>query len=241
MRRTGEPNVMAAHDVEPGDAVHRGDPVVVDRYTTGARINHWITATCLVLLALSGLALFHPSLFFLTGLFGGGQVARAIHPWIGVVLFFSFFGLFFRFWRFNLWERADIVWLARLRDVLGAHDERLPEAGKYNAGQKVVFWAMSILIIVLITSGLVIWDQYFYPLTSIAQKRLAILLHALAAVTIICVWIVHVYAAIWVRGTIGAMTRGRVTGGWAWRYHRKWLRELVGGKEGPHSGPTAAR
>jgi formate dehydrogenase subunit gamma len=41
------------------------------------------------------------------------------------------------------------------------------------------------------------------------------------------VWIVHVYAAIWVRGTIGAMIRGQVTGGWAWRHHRKWLRELV--------------
>jgi transposase len=42
--------------------------------------------------------------------------------------------------------------------------------------------------------------------------------------------VVHVYAAIWVRGTIGAMTRGRVTGGWAWRHHRKWLRDLVTGK-----------
>ena len=90
--------------VETGDAVHPGDPVTVDRYTAGARVNHWITATCLVLLALSGLALFHPSLFFLTDLFGGGQATRAIHPWIGVVLFFSFFGLFFRFWRANLWE-----------------------------------------------------------------------------------------------------------------------------------------
>ena len=63
------------------------------------------------------------------------------------------------------------------------------------------------MIIILICTGIVIWDQYFYPLTSIAQKRWAILVHSLAAVTIICVWIVHVYAAIWVRGTIGAMTR----------------------------------
>ena len=85
-------------------------------------------------------------------------------------------------------------------------EEKLPEVGKYNAGQKVVFWSMSILIIILICTGIVIWDQYFFPLTSIEQKRWAILVHALAAVTIICVWIVHVYAAIWVRGTIGAMT-----------------------------------
>ena len=48
------------------------DKNVVSRYTTAARINHWITAISPILLALSGLALFHPSLFFLTHLFGGG-------------------------------------------------------------------------------------------------------------------------------------------------------------------------
>jgi len=205
------------------------EPITVSRYTAAARINHWITAISLVLLAISGLSLFHPSLFFLSGLFGGGASARAIHPWIGVVLFFGFCGLFIRFFRANLWNRTDNVWLSKLRDVLGGHEENLPEVGKYNAGQKLVFWLMSILIVVLISSGLVIWDQYFYDYTTIDQKRLAVLIHAIAAVTAICVWIVHVYAAIWVRGTIRAMTRGSVTGGWAWRHHRKWLRELVSG------------
>ncbi|MGO4126014.1 formate dehydrogenase subunit gamma [Inquilinus sp. YAF38] len=219
-------------DVEPGDSVHPGKPVTVDRYTAGARINHWITATSLVLLALSGLAMFHPSLFFLSTLFGGGQLTRTLHPWIGVVLFFSFAGLFIRFWKANLWKSEDNTWLRRARDVLAGREENLPELGKYNAGQKFVFWGMSILIIVLIASGFAVWDQYFYPFTTIEQKRIAILVHALAAVAIICVWITHVYAAIWVRGTFGAMTKGRVTGGWAWRHHRKWLRELVARKPG---------
>ena len=221
---------MTPYDVESGDQVHPGQPVTVDRYTAGARLNHWITAISLVLLALSGLALFTPRLYFLTGLFGGGQWTRTIHPWIGVVLFVSFFGLFVRFWRANLWKAEDGTWMARLRDVIGGHEENLPEVGKYNAGQKVVFWAMSILILVLIVSGFAIWDQYFAQYTTIDQKRWAVLIHAMAAVTIICVWIVHVYAAIWVRGTIGAMTKGQVTGGWAWRHHRKWLRELVSKK-----------
>ena len=211
-------------------SVHPGKPVTVDRYTVGARINHWITAASLVLLALSGLSLFHPSLFFLTVLFGGGESTRAIHPWIGVVLFFAFLGLFLRFWRANLWKSEDGTWMARLRDVLGGHEERLPEVGKYNAGQKMVFWLMSILIIVLISSGFAIWDQYFAQYTTVDQKRIAVLIHSLAAIVIICVWIVHVYAAIWVRGTFRAMIKGSVTGGWAWRHHRKWLRELVTGK-----------
>lgn len=232
---------MTAYDVEPGDEVHPGNPVTVDRYTAGARLNHWITATSLVLLALSGLAMFTPSLFFLTALFGGGQWTRTIHPWIGVVLFFSFFSLFFQFWKANLWKSEDGTWMARIRDVLTGHEERLPEMGKYNAGQKIVFWSMTLLILVLIGSGLVIWDQYFSDFSTITQKRLAVLAHALAAVTIICVWIVHVYAAIWVRGTIGAMTGGKVTGGWAWKHHRKWLKELVTGKpRGDKTGTTPA-
>ncbi|QJP17874.1 formate dehydrogenase subunit gamma [Starkeya sp. ORNL1] len=212
--------------------------MTVDRYSAGARVNHWITAISLVLLALSGMALFTPKLFFLTGLFGGGQTTRIIHPWIGVVLFFSFSGLFFRFWRANLPKREDGTWLARISDVLSGHEERLPEVGKYNAGQKFVFWSMSALIIVLITSGIVIWDQYFFQFTTIEQKRIAILIHAATAVFAICVWIIHVYAAIWVRGTFSAMTRGHVSGGWAWRHHRKWLRELVR-KPGGSSGTPA--
>jgi len=228
-------------DIEPGDSVHPGNPVIVDRYTVGARINHWITATSLVLLALSGLALFHPSLYFLTGLFGGGQITRAIHPWIGVILFFSFAGLFLRFWKANLWKREDGTWMAKMRDVLTGHEENLPELGKYNAGQKIVFWSMSLLIILLIGSGIVIWERYFGNFFSLTQQRLAVLLHAFVATVIICVWIVHVYAAIWVRGTIGAMTRGQVTGGWAWRHHRKWLKELVTGQSrGGKTGATPA-
>lgn len=218
---------MAQDDIEKGDAIHPGQPVVVDRYNALTRINHWITATCLILLALSGLALFHPSLFFLTGLFGGGQNTRAIHPWIGVLLFFSFMGLFVRLCRANLPNRTDAEWLAHANDLLAGREEKMPEVGKYNAAQKFNFWSMTTLIVILILTGLVIWDQYFAQWTTIPQKRIAVLIHSLAAVAMICIWFVHVYAAIWVRGTIRAMTRGSVTGGWAWRHHRRWLKELA--------------
>ena len=85
--------------LDPGDALHRGKPITVDRYRGATRVNHWVTAISLVLLALSGLSMFHPSLFFLTAIFGGGQFTRTIHPWIGVVLFFSFALLFVQFFQ----------------------------------------------------------------------------------------------------------------------------------------------
>ena len=205
----------------------RQPPGTLARYTTAARINHWVTAACLILLALSGMALFHPSLFFLTALFGGGADTRAIHPWFGSVLLVSFALLFVRFVRHNLWERDDTRWMVAIRSVLANDEEHAPEVGRYNAGQKLVFWGMTVLILVLFASGLVIWDTYFFGATTIAQKRIAQLAHSLAAVAIIGVWIVHVYAALWVRGTVPAMTRGVVSAGWSWRHHRKWLRELA--------------
>jgi formate dehydrogenase subunit gamma len=83
------------------------------RNTTPTRINHWITAACFVLLMLSGLSMFHPMLFFLSGLFGGGEWTRAIHPWIGIVLLISYAGLIVQFWRDNFWNRDDIAGCGR--------------------------------------------------------------------------------------------------------------------------------
>ncbi len=204
---------------------------VVSRYTTGARLNHWITAASLILLALSGFALFHPSLFFLTSLFGGGQMTRIIHPFIGVVLVVSFLGLFLRFVRYNWPNADDFRWMGRIGAVLSNDDERLPEVGRYNAGQKIYFWGMTWTIIALVTSGVVIWDVYFSHYFTIEQRRLAVVVHAVAAVAAVLLWIVHAYAAVWVRGTVRAMMRGNVTGGWAWRHHRKWLRQEVNGEK----------
>jgi len=207
----------------------------VPRYSGSARINHWLVAISFVLLMISGLALFHPSLYWLTGLFGGGATARWLHPWLGVVLVVGFLGLFLRFFAANLPERTDWVWLARLRHVLAGREEYLPEVGKYNAGQKFVFWSQAVLVAVMFVTGIGLWPAglaYFEELlgfkATIDQRRMAAVLHAGSAVLTIAIWIIHVYAAIWVRGTISAMTRGSVSGGWAWRHHRKWLRKEVG-------------
>jgi formate dehydrogenase subunit gamma len=213
--------------VEPGDEIHPGNPPTVSRYRAATRINHWVNAIAMVLLVVSGLAMFHPSMFFLTALFGGGEITRFIHPWIGLVLVVSFLLLFLQFWRGNLWNRTDLPWLAHMGDLLRGREEKMPEIGKYNAGQKFVFWVMALLILGMLATGIVIWDQYFYGLTSIPTKRLAVLTHSTLAIFVICVLVLHIYAAVWVRGSFGAMIKGHVTAGWAWRHHRQWYRQLV--------------
>jgi formate dehydrogenase subunit gamma len=80
----------------------------------------------------------------------------------------------------------------------------------------------------LIVTGIVIWQPYFAPAFPIVLARIASLLHALAAFVLILGIIVHIYAALWVKGSIGAMTRGYVSRAWARKHHPAWYREIAG-------------
>lgn len=215
---------------EVTDRIVDRDPVIVKRYPWYTRANHWVLAITFIGLALSGLALFHPAFFGLSALFGGGQTMRWLHPILGVVLSVSFLLIFLQLWSYNIMRREDLVWAAHIKDVVTAHEERLPELGKYNLGQKLVFWGMFWLILLLLGSGIMIWHEQFPTLVDIPTRRLAMLAHSVGAVLILLVFILHVFAALWTRGTLRAMSRGTVTGGWAFRHHRKWLRELAGRK-----------
>ncbi len=203
------------------------DPNLIVRYTANERSNHWITAISFVLLALSGLALFHPSMFWLGALFGGGQWTRILHPFVGLVMFASFAIMVVRYWHHNLIDADDRQWLRQIDDVLANREENLPEIGRYNAGQKLLFFTLVLCLLALLASGVVIWRRYFsfyFPITVI---RIAAVVHAAAAFVLIAGIIVHIYAALWVKGSIGAMVRGTVTLGWARKHHPKWFRQAV--------------
>ncbi len=98
--------------------------------------------------------------------------------------------------------------------------------GRYNAGQKLLFWVLLLCMLVLLATGIVMWRQYFSHLIGIDLIRLASLLHAAAAWGLIICIIVHVYAGIWVKGSIGAMVSGWVSKGWARKHHAAWYEEV---------------
>ncbi|BAN25784.1 formate dehydrogenase subunit gamma [Caballeronia insecticola] len=213
------------HDSELRDI--KGNRLIL-RYTPNERTNHWITAITFVLLALSGLAMFHPSMSWLYAVFGGGQWTRILHPFVGCVMFLSFIILALRFWHHNYLDRNDVQWMKQIDDVLANREDRLPEIGKYNAGQKLLFFVMVASLVLLLLSGIVIWRRYFafyFPITVI---RIASVVHAATAFVLIVSIIVHIYAALWIKGSIGAMTRGTVTYGWARKHHPRWFRETIG-------------
>ena len=204
----------------------KSSSVLIKRYTASDRSNHWVVAITFILLALSGLALFHPAFFFLVHLLGGGTWTRILHPFIGVLMFVGFAGMMLRFWRLNRITDDDRKWIRQVGDVIRNREDNLPPAGHYNAGQKYLFWTMVVCIPLLLVTGVLMWQPYFAPLVPVFAVRLAVLLHAAAAFVIIAGIVVHIYAAIWVQGSVRAMTRGTVTRAWARQHHPAWYREI---------------
>jgi formate dehydrogenase subunit gamma len=200
------------------------------RYEDGERMNHWFIALTFVLAVLSGLAFFHPSLFFFTNLFGGGVWTRILHPFLGLLMVLSFLFLFLKLWRDNLVTPADREWKKHAGRMLRGDKAGMPPAGKYNYAQKIVFWVMAVSLLVLLVTGIMFWRPWFAPFFSIGVMRVAVLLHSIAAVVLIAATIMHVYAAIWVKGTVRAMTRGTVTESWAEANHPLWHREVTKGR-----------
>ncbi len=202
---------------------------LVTRYSPRDRANHWLIAISFILLAISGLALFHPAFFFLSNLLGGGTWSRILHPFIGVVLAVAFFFFAMGMWPQNKITAADREWQKRLGDILCNKTQGLPEIGKYNIGQKYLFWTLVISIALLLISGIVIWQPWFTPYFPITLVRLAALLHAVAGFVAILGIIIHIYSAIWVKGSIRAMTHGTVTAAWAKHHHPGWHKEVSKG------------
>ncbi|WP_397453574.1 formate dehydrogenase subunit gamma [Pseudomonas sp. NA-150] len=197
------------------------------RYNANQRTNHWLVAILFFMAGLSGLALFHPALFWLSNLFGGGPWTRILHPFMGVLMFLLFMGLVIRFWWANFFIPNDWRWLRRIDRVLVNDEEDVPPVGKYNAGQKLLFWTLLACMLVLLCSGVVIWRVYFSEYFGITIIRLGALLHALAAFVLILSIIIHIYAGIWIKGSIDAMLHGWVGRAWAKKHHELWYREVT--------------
>jgi len=202
------------------------NPKDLQRYTASERANHWVVGICFILLGLSGLAFFHPAFFPLTQLFGGGVWARILHPFLGVLMALSFVAMFCRFKSLNAMTPADKEWLSRIGEMVDGDDHNLPEQGKYNGGQKMMFWALAVCVLLLAVSGVLMWRAYFN--LPVDLVRFGSVIHAAAAAVMIALIFVHVYAAIWVKGTIRAMWYGTVTRGWAKQHHRGWYRQVTG-------------
>ena len=111
-------------------------------------------------------------------------------------------------------------------DIMFLHDGSVPVEAVEAFAQKLLYFLIVLCLLVLLLSGIVIWRAYFAFYFPIWAIRLASDVHAVCAFVLICGIITHIYAAIWIKGSVRAMTRGTVTRGWAWKHHRAWYKQL---------------
>src|SRR5574341_1564720 len=127
-------------------------PERIQRYTQSERLTHWAVAAGYVALFLSGLALFHPFFYALSALFGGGALMRVLHPFIGVAFAIVFGAYALPLRAENRLLPSDRVWLRGMLRYMNRTGEDVPVEGKFNGGQKVMYWSMVLVIVVLLVT-----------------------------------------------------------------------------------------
>jgi formate dehydrogenase subunit gamma len=201
---------------------------LIARHKASVRLTHWLVAIFFFLATLTGFVLFTPFLFGLSGIFGGGAMTRFLHPWFSLGFVTAVLFLI-RAWgqRMKL-DAGDEEW----KNNFGAYmryEKELEQVGKYNAGQKMFFWAVALGALALLLSGIVMWFPTAFPYF---MRAIAYWLHETTFIAFVIGVIYHIYMSTTAMpGTLRAMTRGTVTKDWAKWHHPRWYREITGDKK----------
>ena len=227
----------------------------VERFTGVERFGHWLLATSFILLALTGLNLIYGREYLMpligketfATISAGGKWLHNNVAWafmLGLVMVFVMWVVH------NLPTRTDLKWLAKGGGLFtkGVH----PDAGKFNAGQKLIFWAVILLGASVSLSGVSLLFPYELPLfaktfaimndlgfaaiwgeplptnlTPIAEMQYAQMWHAIVALAMIVVILAHIYiGSIGMEGAFDAMGSGMVDLNWAKEHHSLWVERL---------------
>lgn len=242
---------------------------MIVRFSAVERFAHWLMAGSFIVLALTGLSLLFGRIALIplfgkpayAGLAVAGKWAHNNVSWafmIGLVLATLF-------WiAHNIPNRADLKWLAMAGGIFskGVH----PPAHKFNAGQKLMFWAVVLLGVSVSATGLSLLFPFEMPMfgatfdllnrlglpqllgfgalpTQLAphnEMQLAQLWHAVIAFVFMVVILAHIYiGTLGMEGAITAMVRGEVDEQWAKEHHGLWYEDASQKPDAPDSAAAA--
>ena len=190
---------------------------LVQRISPFERFIHWVHMVSFLVLALTGLGLYAHAFFGMTGLFGGVDMSRTIHHYMGVVFIVTTFAVFFQWFKDFIAPGED-----SFRDVVKSYlDQNFhAESGKFNAGQKVFAWVAFLCGLAMSGTGLAMWFPFKLPY---GVQQWMYFLHNFVFIFFIIWMIAHVYlSTLGNPGTWQTMTRGTVTRAWARKHHPKW-------------------
>lgn len=199
------------------------------RYTFRERLTHWAAAFSYIYLLLTGLAFWSPWLFWLAILLGGAQVSRMLHPWIGLVFVAAVLHMYAMWAGQMRTTETDKAWWRAVHHYVRNQDDKMPPAGRYNAGQKLLFWGFFFCGLLLLLTGAILWFPEYIPWNLRFLRYIAVFFHASAGLLTIGLFMIHIYMSVFAeRGAFGSVIRGDVSQDFAKRYHPGWYKEVVG-------------
>jgi len=200
--------------------------VKVLRFNGFERFAHWLNAVAFVTLALTGLNITFGK-FVVLPVIGPenfsllSQAAKYVHNFVSFAFVLGMVLIIAMWIRDNVPRRVDVEWLKEGGGFVGS---KHPPAGRFNAGEKLVFWLALAAGVGVIASGYVLIFPFY--VTNIFGMQISQGVHAIVALLFIALILGHIYiGTIGMEGAFEAMGEGTVDLNWAKEHHSLWLAE----------------
>ncbi len=207
---------------------------LIERFTFVERCVHWSNAICFCLLAITGLLMLfgkHVVLPVLghTVFSWFAMLSKNMHNFVGPLFSITLVIIFLTFVRDNFPKAGDLNWLLKAGGLFNKNGAHIP-TGRFNAGEKVVFWGGVVALgIIVATTGFIL-DFPNYGQTR-ADMQEAWSWHAIAALAFIAMIAGHIYiGTVGTEGAYAAMKTGYVDESWAKEHHEHWYDDVKSGK-----------
>src|SRR6476619_521039 len=203
----------------------------VRRFNAFERFSHWLTAISFVVLGLTGLNITFGKLLLLTvigpeAFSSESQIDKYTHNFVSVSFVIGLVLIVSIWIKDNIPQKVDIEWI---KQGGGFIKSKHAPSGRFNAGEKLVFWFALGAGVAVIVSGYLLMFPFY--VTNIAGMQLAQVVHAIVAVLFIAVIIAHIYiGTLGMEGAFEAMATGDVDLNWAKEHHDVWLEEQLSKK-----------
>jgi formate dehydrogenase subunit gamma len=203
----------------------------IARYTLLERANHWMVAASFITLALTGLNITYGA-YVLRPLIGASAFTaltlwgQAAHHYIAFAFMLGVVVMLVLWARANLIRRIDIDWVRAGGPLAKGH----PPAGKFNAGQKLLYWFTMLGGIAVAVSGILLMLPGL--LDNVVSQQWAHIAHGVVAIAMIAVILGHIYiGSLGMEGAFEAMRDGEVDYNWAREHHSAWLEDELRGAQ----------
>ena len=196
------------------------------RFNAAERFVHWMTSTCFIILAISGLniAFGRPLLLPLMSpeaFTAWSQWAKYAHNYLSFPFTLGVILIFFMWIAGNIPNRVDVEWFKRGGGIVGNDN---PPAYRFNGGQKMIYWIVVLGGTAVAVSGYVLMFPFYG--TNIHNMQLAEITHGIVAMLFIAAMLGHIYiGTIGMEGAFEAMGEGTVDLNWAKEHHSLWLEQ----------------